>query len=115
MRPSAEKKWRAVASTLQLLGAVAFAVMFLGSLVLIGYYGVKRPTKPQPEHGWTVALTWTHPTSYGTAQEENLLLSLHWWTMASFLLIGAGAAIKIYLLDDYSDIRSRPKQPWQLK
>ena len=106
-------KWRAVARILQIIGAVGFVVIFLCSFILIGYYSAKRPQVPQPERSWTVGLTWTHPTRYGTAQEENLLLSLHWWTIAPFALIFLGEAIKIYLLNDSSGIRARPKLPWQ--
>jgi hypothetical protein len=87
--------------------------MFLCGFALIGYYDAKRPHFPQPDRGWTVGLTWTHPTSYGTAQEENVLLSLHSCSIVPFALIWVGVAIKVYLLNDYSDIRSRSNLPWQ--
>lgn len=87
-----------------MIGAAGFLVLFAYSMFLIIYYQAKRPHAPQPERGWTVGLTWTHPVSYGTPQEENRLLWLHWWSIVPFSLIALGEAIKIYKLNDYSGI-----------
>ena len=53
----------------------------------------KRPHDPQPERGWTVALSWTHPKSFGTAREEDRLQWLAFWFISSFGLILLGEAI----------------------
>jgi hypothetical protein len=107
------KGWRILARILRIVGAVGYVVIFLYSIALISYYSAKRPHVPQPQRGWTVGLTWTHPASYGTAQEESRLQWLRWWSVPLFGLIALGETIKIYMLDDYSGIaafkRPRPK------
>ena len=84
----------------------------LGLTFLIGYYSSKRPAAPKPEQGWTVGISWTHPTRYGTAQEEDRVLRLFFWGFPFFGLIALGAGIKIYVLNDYSVIASRKRAPW---
>ena len=73
--------------------------MFLSLLCLAFYYSATRPHIPHPELGWTVGLSWTHPTSYGTAKEQYLLISLHWCFLPFFLLIALGEVIRIYILE----------------
>jgi len=111
--PSAANKWRVLSRILKVMGAAGFLATFALLLFLTGYYSAKRPHSPQPELGWTVPLTWTHPTSYGTAREEGRLDWLHWWGLPCFGLIALGEAIKIYILNDYSGIpdRKRPLSP----
>ena len=76
-------------------------------MFLIAYYSEKRAHDPQPERGWTVALSWTHPTSYGTAGDEDRLQGLAFWFIPSLGLICLGEAIKAYKLNDYSGYRGR--------
>lgn len=78
-------------------------------MFLIQFYGARRPHAPQPGHGWTVGLTWTHPSSYGTAQEENRLQCLLRSFIYSFGLVALGEGIKVYKLGDYSGIRALNK------
>ena len=73
---------------------------------------VKRPPAPEPERGWTVGISWTHPTRYGTAQEEDRVLRLFFWFFPSFGLIALGEGIKMYVLDDYSGIAACKRPPW---
>jgi hypothetical protein len=81
------------------------------SFFLNVYYETYRPVSPQPERGWTVGLTWTHPTKYGTEQEENRQQWVHWSVAPFFILIAAAEAIKIYKFNDYSGIWAlRPHQ-----
>ena len=81
-------------------------------IMLISYYTAERPHAPQPEHGWTVGLEWTHPVSYGSEQDEKRLQWFFGLFFPSFGLIALGEMIKIYKLDDYSGLRSRLKLPW---
>lgn len=98
------KKWRVLSRVLKVIGVVGCVVTFGYLMFQITYYSATRPRAPQAERGWTVGLTWTHPPSYGTAQEENHLFWLHWWFFPSFGLIALGEAIKIYKLDECSAI-----------
>ncbi len=102
-------QWRILAKTLEILGGGCCLAVFLTSQVLIAYYTVKRPHVPIPRLGWTVQLywSWSRP-SYGTAQEEALLLSLFRWFFPPFLIIGAGKAIEYYKLN--IDIFKNPNQ-----
>ncbi len=93
-----EKQWRIVSKLLLFGGMTGFMATFLCLFFLTFYYSATRPHTPRPELGQTVALTWTHPTSYGTAQEEFRLKSLHWWGVPFFLLITLGAAIRMNIL-----------------
>jgi 4-hydroxybenzoate polyprenyltransferase len=106
------KRWRFLSRVLKLIGALSFILSFMYSMVLISYYSTKRPHVPQPERGWTVGLIWTHPPSYGTAQEENRLQWLHWWLLPSFCLIALGEAVKIYKLGDYSGVAAVKSPPF---
>src|SRR5258707_1276031 len=92
-------QWRILSKTLQILGGVSFFALFLTLSALVAYYTVMRSHVPIPELGWTVRLDWSlSPPSYGTAQEEALLLSLFQWFFPSFLVIAAGKAIEYYKL-----------------
>jgi hypothetical protein len=104
METRAAQRWRVLSRALRVIGAVGFAVVFLWSALLISYYSAKRPHAPLPERGWTVGLEWTHPTSFGTAQEENRLLWCSWLALPFFGLVALGEIIKIYKLDDYSGV-----------
>ena len=98
------RRWSVLSKTLRVFGAIGCIVAFLWLTFAIGYYTVTRPHTPQPESSWTIGLSWTHPTSYGTVQEESRLIWCH-WSFFLFLAIGAvGEMIKIYKLNDYSGI-----------
>ena len=105
-------RWGLLSKVLKTIGGVSCVLIFTCLLGVIVVYSSSRPHTPQPERGWTVGLTWTHPTSYGTAQEERLLLWLHWWFFPAFGLIALGEAIKIYKLDDYSGIAAFKPRPF---
>jgi hypothetical protein len=93
-------QWRILAKTLQILGGGCCIVVFLTFQILIAYYSVKRPHVPRPQLGWTVRLYWSWAKpSYGTAQEEALLLSLFRWFFPPFLIICAGRAIEYFKLN----------------
>ncbi len=101
------KRWQILARILKILGAVGCILCITSLLVLASLYSSKRPHAPQPDRGWTVGLSWTHPPSYGTPQEENRLLLLHWLFLPSFGLVALGEAIKIYRLKDYSGLATK--------
>jgi hypothetical protein len=107
--------WRSLAKSLQIIGGVCCAVIFVSSFVLIAYYSAKRPTEPRPEFEMTVGLSWTHPVRYGTQQDENRLQWPFELFFPSFFMIALGEMIRIYKLRDYSNIRTRPKVPWDHK
>lgn len=71
-----------------------------------------RPASPDPETKQTTGLTWTHPTKFGTEREETLNQWLFDFPFIGFGMILAGMGIKIYILEDYSDIPRRPNPPW---
>jgi hypothetical protein len=104
MKADTAQRWRVLARTTKIIGAMGFVVISLWLMLLISYYTAKRPHAPQPERGWTVGLEWTHPVSYGTKQEESRILWLHWSVLPFFGLVALGEIIKIYKLDDYSGI-----------
>jgi hypothetical protein len=99
MRLLSQKQWRLLYRFFRYLGAAGFLATFLLLTCLIVYYSVTRAHSPNPEIGWTVTLRWTHPTSYGTAQEESCLVSLFWCLFPFGLSIAAGEAIRIYVLE----------------
>jgi hypothetical protein len=102
-------QWRILAKTLQILGGGCCLAVFLTSQVLIAYYTAKRPHVPSPELGWTVRLSWSWaPPSYGTAQEEALLLFLFRSFFPPFLIGAAGKAVEYYKLN--IDIFKNPNQ-----
>ena len=107
MRPATAKRWRVLARVLKIIGATGFVVAFSLWLTLISYYTSKRPHAPQPEHGWTVGLTWTHPVSYGTEQDERRSQWLVDLFFPNFCLFAFGEMVKIYKLDDYAGLRTR--------
>ena len=112
MSAHAAEKWRGLSRLLIVTGAVGCIATSLALALLISYYSAKRPAAPSPERGWTVGISWTHPTRYGTAQEQGWVLRLFFWGVPSFCLIALGAGIRIYVLDDYSVIWSRKRPPW---
>ena len=90
-------------------------MLFISHFALLAYYSANRPNVPEPQYGWTVGLTWTHPVSYGTGKDERRSQRLLDLSLPSFGLIALGELIKIYKLDDYSGLRSRLKLPWDHK
>jgi hypothetical protein len=72
---------------------------FLLLLSLSFYYSTTRPHSANPELGWTVELNWTHPTSYGTPQEQSRLITIFWCAFMSVVPIALGEAIRIYVLE----------------
>ena len=107
--------WRSIAKSLRIIGVVCSLVFFVSHVALLAYYSANRPRFPQPEQGRTVGLTWTHPVSYGTEQDERRSLWLSDLFLPSFGLIAFGEMIRIYKLDDYSGLRARLKLPWNHK
>jgi hypothetical protein len=112
---TATDNWRFVAKFLRIIGVVCCVVFFISDFALLAYYSANRPHVPEPEHGWTVGLRWTHPVSYGTEQDERRSQWLFELVFPSGGLIALGEMIRIYKLDDYSGLRSRPKLPWDHK
>ena len=90
---STGRGWQAWSKILKLLGGVGCLATLLWSFGLIGYYSVKRPSEAFPERGWTVPLQWTH-VSYGTPEENEQLLRLHYWFFPFFAVGAAGVAIE---------------------
>jgi hypothetical protein len=107
--------WRFVAKFLRIIGVVSCIVFLISHSALLAYYSANRPHVPEPEHGWTVGLRWTHPVSYGTEQDDRRSLWLFDLLLPSGGLIALEEMIKIYKLDDYSGLRTRPKLPWRHK
>ena len=97
-------RWRLFARVLKVMGGAGFVLSFTYSLILTSYYSAKRPHVPQPERDWTISIEWTHPPSYGTAEEANRVKLLFQLCLPFFGLIALGEAIKIYKLADYSGL-----------
>jgi hypothetical protein len=108
MTLGAAERWRMCARVSTAMGTLGCIVMAGSLLFLIAYYSANRPHNPQPHRGWTVALSWTHPTSYGTAREQDRLWWLHFLFIPSFVLVLLGPAIKAYKLNDYSEYDRGP-------
>jgi len=89
----ARESWKIWSQVLRVVGAAGCLVAFLWLFGLIGYYSTKRPRNPDPEHGWTVPLQWTH-TTYGTPDENAQLLRLHFWFVPFFVVLGVGETIR---------------------
>ena len=102
MTPGSAKRWRVCARVATTIGVIGCIVMSVSSMFLIAYYSANRPYNPEPDRGWTVDLSWTHPKRYGTAREEDRLLWLYFLFFPSFGLVLLGPAIKAYKLNDYS-------------
>jgi len=100
----AEKHWRFFHKAFRYLGCVGTIVIGVMSMALISYYSANRPHVPQPEHGWTVPFNWSFSyPSYGTAQENDRLISLFWWGISFGIFFAIGEAIRIYKLKGYKD------------
>jgi hypothetical protein len=138
MTGSSEARWRSIAKWLRNAGAICCCGFFLSFPGLVEvYYSSYRPDVPQPEHGWTTGLTWTHPVRYGTPQAITpAVAEAPTWThpvrygtpqdgshsqwlfnlfFPSFALIISGKYIKTYTLGGYSGLRRRPSPPWDHK
>jgi hypothetical protein len=85
--------WKIWSQVFRVVGAAGFLVVFLWLFGLIGYYSSKRPRNPDAEHRWTVPLQWTH-TTYGTPEENEQLLRLHYWLLPFFVVGGVGETIR---------------------
>src|ERR1019366_706793 len=106
------EKWRSIANWLRIAGFACCFAVWASHIALLAYYAAHRPVAPQSEHGMTVGLTWTHPTRYGTGQDERRSQWLFDLFLPSFGLIVLGEMIRIYKLNDYSGIRTRENPPW---
>ena len=95
-----KSQWQLIYKIVRVLGFAGCLITFLLSLIVIGYYSATRPHSPQIELGWNVPLSWTHPTSYGTAHEEYNLNLLFWLYFPFFFLLLIGELIRIYILKD---------------
>jgi hypothetical protein len=96
----AEKKWKILSRALRVLGFGGCLVDFVSSISMIAYYSVTRPHIPQPGREWDVKFYWSFiPPSYGTAGENEFLLSMHWWFFLFFVLICLAELIRIYVLE----------------
>jgi hypothetical protein len=96
----AGKNWKILSRALKLVGFGGCLVDFVLSISLIAYYSVTRPHVPQPAREWDVKLYWSFiPPSYGTAGENEFLLSMHWWFFSFFVLICLAELIRIYVLE----------------
>jgi len=104
MNPQTAARWRVLSRALKIIGVVGCFVTFGLPIGLARYYSTRRPHEPHPELGWTVGLTWTHPPSYGTPEEENRLHGAFDWYFPFFGVILLGEAVKIYKLNDHSGI-----------
>lgn len=111
----AQRRWRLVVKTLKVLGVVGCLTVSIWQTFLIGRYSVTRPHAPEPQRGWTVGLTWTHPSSYGTVHEEGRIMFLFWAFVPCFALIVVGELVKVYVLEDYSGIRGLKGPPYPSK
>jgi hypothetical protein len=107
--------WRFVAKLLRIIGVICCIVFTISHFAVLAFYSANRPHLPEPEHGWTVGLSWTHPVSYGTQQDERRSQWLFELVFPSGGLIALGEMIRIYKLDDYSRLRTRLKVPWDHK
>jgi len=114
MTPSNDT-WRSIAKWLRITGITCCIALTVSHFALLAYYAAHRPVVPRPEYGMTIGLRWTHPTRYGTAQDARRSQWLFELFFPSFGLIALGEMIRIYKLDDYSGIRTRPKIPWNHK
>lgn len=92
-------RWSLVRKILFYGGFVGCGVDFILSLGLIAYYSANRPHLPEPTRGWIVRLKWSlSPPSFGTVDDNALLLALFHWFFAFFMLIALAEVIRIYKL-----------------
>ena len=108
----AAHKWRSISRLLRLAGEVGCVATFLSLAFLIIYFSWARPAVPDLGRGWTVGISWTHPTRYGTAHDEAWVQRFFFWFFPSFGLIVLSEALKAYVLDDYSGFAPRKRPPW---
>ncbi|HEX3436683.1 MAG TPA: hypothetical protein VHT24_07930 [Pseudacidobacterium sp.] len=116
MKKTSDDRWRSLAKWLRMVGIVCFAVSFLSWLALVEvYYPFKRPVLAQPERGWTIPLSWTHPPLYGAAKDEKRIEWLFQMMLPGFGLVVLGELIKIYKLGDLSGLRRKVNPTWNHK
>ncbi len=97
-----EKGWKKLSNTLRYIGFVWAGLIFVVLTALTGYYSATRPHVPQSAYHWTVQLHWSvSPPSYGTAAEDDLLITLFWCGFYSVVPISLAEAIRIYKLDGW--------------
>lgn len=107
--------WRRLAKGLCVLGGFLFFGSFIGTTVLTIYYIDHRPHMPQPELERTVPLPWTHPVSYGTAEDASRLFAVFTGGLCAALIFAAGRGIRIYILDEDIPFRRPPPTYGRLK
>ena len=93
MSGTGRKPWQVLSNVLLAVGGIGFLALFLWNLGLISYYSAKRPYRLSPERGWTVRLQWTHG-AYGTLEENEQMLRLHYWAIPFIFVAFAGGAIR---------------------
>ena len=95
-----DHQWRRLVKALRVAGGVCCVVLFIAHFALLAYFSANRPQQPHSESRFTVALDWTHPTRYGTVQDESLSQWLFELFFPCFGLIAVGEMIRIYKLKD---------------
>lgn len=111
---NSKSSWRSLAKTLIALFVIVFVSSFIMLTFLEVYYSSRRPHAPQPNAGQTVRLPWTHPVSYGSANEATLMHRIFDVGFYSWTLFGVGWAIRIYILGEDVPIRGEAKRPGRL-
>ena len=97
--------WRVWTRVMQTFGVIGCLAVFVWSFGLIGHYTATRPYGPVPERGWTVCLPWCSGC-YGTFEEKQQLLLLHYWFIPFFFAAFVGPWIR--------QLREK-KEPWSQK
>jgi hypothetical protein len=102
--------WRLLAKTLIGLFVFVFVSSFIMLTFLEIYYSGHRPHAPQPNAGQIIRLPWTHPVSYGSANEATLMYRIFAIGFYSWTLFGLGWAIRIYILGEDIPLRGEAKR-----
>src|SRR2546428_13838775 len=92
MRWLTERQRRILSNALLYVGFTGALLTFVTSFALIFYYSSARPLIPRPDLGWTVELPWAR--TYGSWQERERLISMHWWNIAFVFPAGAGMLLR---------------------
>src|SRR5579864_4056121 len=92
MRRLTERQRWILSNALLYVGFIGALLTFVTSFALIIYYSYARPQIPRPDLGLTVRLPWTW--AYGSWQERERLVSLHWWNIAFVFPAGAGMLLR---------------------
>lgn len=109
------RQWRQLAKGLCVLGGFLVFCSVIWLFFLQIYYIDHRPHTPQPALKRIVPLPWTHPVSYGTAEDASRLLWVFNAVFYAAAICAIGRAIRIYILDEDIPLR-RPRPTYgQLK